>query len=112
MLLTLLVHSGRRYGQSLLFDTGGVGLGLANKEREGKRRRERGRGDAKQALDSVSVGVKVEPLNFIAVELTDSISLSPSLSAHYIILLVESVLFGVFVMVIFYDQVHTFMHHS
>lgn len=27
------------------------------------------------------------------------------LSAHYIILLVESVLFGVFVMVIFYDQV-------
>lgn len=31
--------------------------------------------------------------------------LSLSLSAHYIILLVESVLFGVFVMVIFYDQV-------
>lgn len=28
-------------------------------------------------------------------------------SAHYIILLVESVLFGVFVMVIFYDQVST-----
>lgn len=28
-------------------------------------------------------------------------------SAHYIILLVESVLFGVFVMVIFYDQVGT-----
>lgn len=32
------------------------------------------------------------------------------LSAHYIILLVESVLFGVFVMVIFYDQVHTHTH--
>lgn len=36
-----------------------------------------------------------------------SLSLSPS--AHYIILLVESVLFGVFVMVIFYDQVRTLM---
>ena len=35
-----------------------------------------------------------------------------SFSAHYIILLVESVLFGVFVMVIFYDQVHTLMRHS
>ena len=32
---------------------------------------------------------------------------SLSLRAHYIILLVESVLFGVFVMVIFYDQVPT-----
>ena len=32
-------------------------------------------------------------------------SLLPLLRAHYIILLVESVLFGVFVMVIFYDQV-------
>lgn len=34
------------------------------------------------------------------------------LSAHYIILLVESVLFGVFVMVIFYDQVGTHAHTS
>lgn len=34
------------------------------------------------------------------------------LSAHYIILLVESVLFGVFVMVIFYDQVGAHAHTS
>lgn len=59
MLLTLFIHSGCRYGQSLLLDVGRVGLGVASKEREGKRCRERGRGDTKQAPDSVSVGVSV-----------------------------------------------------
>lgn len=59
MPLTLCVHSGCRYGQSVLLDFGRVGLGVANKEREGKRCRERGRGDAKQAPDRVSVGVSV-----------------------------------------------------
>lgn len=59
MPLTSFVHSGGRYGQSVLLDFGSVGLGVANKEREGKRCRERGRGDAKQAPDRVSVGVSV-----------------------------------------------------
>lgn len=90
-----------RHGQSVLPGAGGVGLGLENQKRERWRLREGSRGVAEQTPDRVSAALRKACHNN-CVCLTCSFV---SIRAHYIILLVESVLFGVFVLVIFYDQV-------